>query len=138
MSYFVHANEWRSIAIIPEEDPIFFEPITLIDLIQAFGGLLIFTEDLFTGYTTDPERVPGGFALYDEDFGAVYGVTQYGIVNALYFDNTFCDCGIPFDDVMGTMERFAAEHRLVMNDKLLDTVVALGQPGAMNRYFEEL
>ena len=153
MSYFVHADDWRGIAITPQENiesvrPLlgleapptlpFTRSIPATALSAAFADLLTWTDELFTGDTVDPQAIENGFAYYDADFGAIYGTVEDGFITQLYFDNTFCDCGIDFSDVMAAMERIGAEHRLIMVDWLLETVVDLVEPGTMKRYFEEM
>lgn len=153
---YVHAEDWHGIWLAPavnrpqieammnsgdapDNDNTFGDVRIELGVLRAmFADTLAFTERLMTGYTTDTARVANGFAFYDDDFGAVYGTQQNGLVNALYFHNTFCDCGIDFSDVMTAMEQLAARYELIMVDWLMETIVNLSETGAMARYFEEM
>lgn len=151
---FVHAEEWHSIALIPaeqmddiqrhldaeEEMESHVAPrgISIEAMHAAFGGVLTEADKLLSGYTTDLEHVEDGFGFYDDDFGGIYGTLKSDIVQDMYFNNTFCDCGLDFSAVMGALEAFARAHDLVLVDWLMGAVVDLRRTGAMQAYFDDL
>ncbi|MFW5691166.1 MAG: hypothetical protein ACOCXZ_01585 [Chloroflexota bacterium] len=161
---YVHADDYESIVLAPRENytdavralrlgppsegspalpyTLAARDLTLADIDAALRAVLPPAGVLMTGYTTDLASVPGGFAYFDPDFGAIYGRTRHGQMEDpalhLYFDNTYCDCGIDFSDAMHAIEAFARRHGLIMVDWLMETVVDLAEAGAMARYFEGL
>lgn len=159
MVCYVHAEDWRSIELLPEENydaviewlegddepgQMMVHPyrigglnIPLSRLDQVFKGILPREDELITGYTREPMKVENGFAYYDPDFGAIYGTTdENGIVTMLCFDNQFCDCGKDFSAAMKAVSVLAREFKLFMVDWLLELVVDLQPDDALQNYFD--
>ena len=111
--------------------------IVLGELETLFEDLLIYTEELITGYSTDLETVENGFAFFDEDFGAFYGTHIRGTIAQLCFDNRACNCGKDFTEVIIAFSTFGKQHNLIVADWYMDVIVDFQEESAFNRYIEE-
>ncbi|PJF22167.1 MAG: hypothetical protein CUN56_07390 [Phototrophicales bacterium] len=158
MTYYVHAQDWRTVELLPEEnyeaviewfkhdDPgqMIIHPYRISGLNiprsrldQIFKDILPRDDDLMTGYAREPMPVENGFAYYDPDFGAIYGTTdENGILTLLCFDCQYCDCGKDFSAAMKAISTIATEFRLFMVDWLLEQVVDIRPDDALQKYFD--
>lgn len=160
---FVYESDWGSIALVPAENltaaleavrarafappespvpvlphPLLQRNLSVDNVHAAFSDVLRWSNGLRTGLTSAPWYVRGGFAMIEEDFGTVYGTANAeSVVEALYFDNTYCDCGIDFSRAMRALADFAAQHDLILVDWLLDAVFDIRHPETVIRYFED-
>ncbi len=156
---YVHAEDWQSIGFLPVEKihageawldearkdasllpfSVNLDRAVPVEVIEAaLSPYLTRADQLLTGYANDLQVVADGFAYYDDDFGAVYGIASGGMVKELYFANMFCDCGKDFRTVMQAVEAFGQAHQLVMFDWELLMLVDLRQPGAIQAYYDEM
>jgi hypothetical protein len=112
--------------------------LTVDELVDLFAGGLEPAETLFTGRTTDMQPALGGFALFHELTGAIYGTQDDGEITALYFDNRLCDCDHDFSGLMRGMHGLATRYDLVLVDWWLDLLVTLDTLDAVRDYVEEI